>query len=85
MTNTQRAIRAWIEENPLRRWRRETNTTIMQAAVRMGVTITTIQKWEFGGMRPGPENLARMAGAMGQQEEALADAWDSWLSRRPQE
>lgn len=81
MTGAQAAVRAWVEQNPLRRWRKARGETLMGTAARLGVSMLTVQLWENGGMQPSEENLAKLAALL--QNPKLSQAWDSWLSQRP--
>jgi transcriptional regulator with XRE-family HTH domain len=69
----------WVEQNPLRRWRKGAGLSIMRAAVTLEVTVTTIQSWERGAVTPSHENFERIADTTGTNEAA----WTRWSNRRP--
>jgi transcriptional regulator with XRE-family HTH domain len=86
VTEAQERVKAWIEANPLRTWRKANGETLMSAASAVGVSMMTVQLWENGGMRPSDENMAKLAALPGMATctGALETAWDSWTNQRPQ-
>jgi DNA-binding transcriptional regulator YiaG len=72
----------WMEQNPLRRYRKANGVSYMNTARILGVTIAAVQKWENGTSQPTPENMAKIAVFC--QDPNLAEKWEEWLSRRPQ-
>lgn len=77
------AYRAWVEQNPLRRWRKERKLPLMAVATGVGVNLFTVQTWEHGANRPRPVNFEKMAEFMGVPVEELQAQWDAWEGRRP--
>lgn len=66
----------WMERNPLRSWRKASGTSIMEAASRLGVSMTTIQLWERGVNVPTDENLQSLQGLIGDDAMRWADWWN---------
>lgn len=83
MNVAQAEIRNWIEENPLRAHRKGQGMTIADAAVKIGVSSMTIQFWENGSMKPGDDNMGRIAEFMGITAGEAATAWNNWNLSRP--
>lgn len=75
------AIKEWIEENPLRKYRKEQGLAIMTMASLLGVGMSTIQTWESGAHMPRPESFAAIARVTGM--ENVRELWDEWLSKKP--
>jgi transcriptional regulator with XRE-family HTH domain len=56
----------------------------MQTAAAVGVSMTAVQQWENGGMRPGGENMAKLWGLIHSGDfETLGAEWDAWEAKRP--
>ena len=72
---------AWIEHNPLRVWRKENRVAIMDAASRLGVSMTIIQLWEKGVHIPSDENLTRLEALVG---DRTVQDWSDWYNAKPQ-
>lgn len=80
---TTNDMATWVERNPLRTWRARTGTTLFSAAVQLGVSMTSISKWEKGAGQPTPENMAALARLTG--DAAIAEAWAAWKGEIAQE
>lgn len=83
MTEVQMAIRAWIESNPLRRFRRSKRLTIADTAAAVGVSNMTVQYWENGSTSPTDENMGKIARLMERPVEDLEREWGEWAAARP--
>lgn len=75
---------AWVEANPLRRWRKRHGLTATEAAAMLGVAYSSFQPWEKGGYPPSDESMAKLAEGMGIRPATLARKWAAWLDDRPQ-
>ena len=71
----------WVDENPLRAWRRETKRPILQTAAQIKASMTSIQLWERGVHKPGEDHMAAIATLIG--DEGIDARWDEWKSRQP--
>lgn len=76
-------IRAWVEENPLRVWRKKNDLAMMDVASGTGMAFSTIQQHEMGGYFPNDESLEKLAAAMDISVATLTRKWRSWYDRRP--
>ncbi len=74
-------LKAWMEENPLRKFRSKNKLSIMKAASLIGVGMSTIQTWECGAHLPKPESFEAMANVTG--IENIEQLWMEWLNRKP--
>lgn len=79
----QEAYRKWVDANPLRKWMRTNHVAIMDAASRMGVSISIIQLWSRGAHTPSPESMAKIAALTETDPKALSRSWKTWLGKRP--
>lgn len=73
---------AWVDSNPLRRWRKshQPPISIMEASARVGVSMTAVVLWEKGSATPGEINMAALTALIG--KNAPAD-WDAWTASKP--
>lgn len=69
------------DKNPLRVWRKAHGLTQAQAALRVGVSMTTLALWERGAMQPGPDRWIDIARVTGQTADAARAAWSEWVSQ----
>jgi transcriptional regulator with XRE-family HTH domain len=76
-------METWINDNPLRIWRKANNLTETDAAVLMGSSVGSVRNWERGAVRPRALHMANIARAMGARQSALERDWSSWYGRRP--
>jgi transcriptional regulator with XRE-family HTH domain len=83
MTTTGMKDRAleWVEENPLRRWRKREGMSMMRAAAMIGVGMSTVQLWEQGAHLP--KTYDAIADVLGVKPTTLARAWREWYNDRP--
>jgi DNA-binding transcriptional regulator YiaG len=82
-TERIKAIRNWIEEGPLRTWRKSQTpkVSIHQASAMLNVTPSTIQLWESGGV-PRFENMNILAEVTENRE--IVHDWKQWLDKKPE-
>jgi transcriptional regulator with XRE-family HTH domain len=71
----------WVEENPLRLWRKEGKRSLMRTAMYLDVSSLTIQQWENGSAFPKPENMEKLIRTLSQDD--LPDKWAAWYATRP--
>lgn len=71
----------WIENNPLRRYRKENKLAVVNIAPTLEVSTNTIQAWEMGAKQPAPENLERIGKLIGDRQ--IDSTWESWRDERP--
>lgn len=72
---------AWINENPLRKWRLEQKLSIMAVASMLGAGMSTIQTWESGAHWPNPESFDKIGSLIGDEE--IEVNWKAWTDNRP--
>jgi DNA-binding transcriptional regulator YiaG len=77
------AQREWIERNPIRVYRKEHDITILGFAAYLGVTLSTVQRWEVGGMTPTQSNAERLADMIGVSGAEFWNRWHTWYESRP--
>jgi len=87
MTEIQKAVRDWVERNPLRRHRKGAGLTIGAVAAAIHVSSKTIQFWEDGGCVPSEENMDAIGrlvyGNSPHAGEWIRRDWAEWLAQRP--
>lgn len=76
-----KAVKEWQESNPLRQWRLRTRLIRSLISASIGVSQTTLQKWEDGNSEPNRDNMKALADLTG--NPLIAGAWQDWQSRRP--
>lgn len=74
------ARREWIERNPLRQWRHENDTTLIQAAAIFGCSVSTVQSWETGETIPSERHTPALIRVLG---EDLPHRWNRWIDDEP--
>ena len=74
------ATTSWIDQNPLRAWRREQKATILETAGRLGVGMSMVQMYERGVHKPGADRAAAFEKLLGSD---WSERWDRWLASRP--
>lgn len=77
----QKAIAAWVAQNPLRRWRKARNMTLHQVATVTRCAVQTIQFWETGALQPNTGNMGKLATILG--DPRLLQKWQAWRRRQP--
>lgn len=81
ISGLQREHRHWIEQNPLRTFRKHHQLSMMNAAALLDVNMTTIQQWESGSNRPNEENMQNLGRLLG--VEQMCGLWDAWYNSKP--
>jgi transcriptional regulator with XRE-family HTH domain len=76
-------IKAWIETNPLRLWRKNEGLAMMDVASSLDIAFSSIQQHEQGGYVPNEDTMAKYAGAMKLSPEKLERDWLAWYNNRP--
>lgn len=82
-TDEKEARRAWVQRNPLRRWREANDYTMADAAGKMGVAFTSVQLWETGGRLPSDDGIDRIAALMSEPADKVRAAFQRWHKRQP--
>ncbi len=82
-TLLKEALGAWVEQNPLRRWRHRLGLSMMDASAVLGVGMSSVQHWEQGAYVPSTESVTRLAGAMQVQTDTLERSWKQWYAKKP--
>ena len=72
---------AWIEKNPLRKWRKSKGLSLMDTCATLECGISTVQAWEAGARIPTDEWFAKLASATNGATPAAG--WKRWYNRRP--
>ena len=78
---TLETLKGWIEDNPLRKYRKKNNVSMMRAASMIGVGMSSVQAWEQGAHQPTRasfELLAKVSGI-----ENIERQWELWLKKKP--
>lgn len=84
-TNTmsdKRVWKDWIEDNPLRTFRKEREITVMEAATRLHISLSMIQMWERGVHFPSPENMAKIVAFT--EDPEIEQRWVTWKNSQPE-
>jgi transcriptional regulator with XRE-family HTH domain len=77
----KRLVRAWVEQNPLRRWRQLHHYSVRDVAVLLHVGAVTVHHWEYGTAIPTPDHLRAISALLG--DPTLPTQWQAWLAARP--
>jgi predicted transcriptional regulator len=72
---------AWINANPLRKWRLEQGLSMMAVASILGAGMSTVQTWETGAHWPKPDSFAKIGGLIG--DENIEESWKKWMDDQP--
>ena len=78
MVNSQRS---WIEENPLRIFRKGNDIPQALAAAAMGTSKTTIQMWESGGAYPSNDSMELLQAYL--NDSYISSKWQEWYKSCP--
>ena len=77
----RRAFDQWVAQNPLRAWRKANGVSIMEAAARLGASMTSVQLWEKGVNVPNDGNFAKIAVLV--RAAGVKRRWADWYNRKP--
>jgi DNA-binding transcriptional regulator YiaG len=72
---------AWIDKNPLRKWRSAEEMTMAEAAVRIGKSLVTLRNWETGATIPTDDSMETLKKVTSNKK--LEEEWTSWSTSRP--
>lgn len=74
-------FKAWVARNPLRAWRNAQDPTMsmMEAATRIGASMSSVQQWESGVALPSATHFAGIATLVGPQ---VLREWGLWFNER---
>lgn len=73
-------FREWKERNPLARWRMDRKLSQGVAALKIGVSLTIVMRWEAGVSVPKPGNMLKIAALIGVPVSTLSVVWSDWLA-----
>lgn len=73
---------AWIEANPLRKWRKEQKLAIMAVAGMLSVGFSTVQTWETGAHWPKPDSFEKIGRLL--EDDNIEETWKAWLDKKPE-
>ncbi len=79
------AYTEWLKGCPLRKWMSINHVSILDAASRMGVSISIIQLWSKGVHFPSDDSLDKIAALMEVKPQSVKRAWRAWFAKRPGE
>lgn len=71
----------WIEDNPLRIWRKSNGLSMRDLAANIGVNLMSVQGWEVGNSFPNPENMASIVQLTNDLD--LPRRWFEWYKIGP--
>ncbi|WP_318152996.1 helix-turn-helix domain-containing protein [Metabacillus arenae] len=77
--NIKERLQQWKNENPIRKYRKESGLSQPDIAGLIGVSTYTVQRWEDGSVSPSGENLKKMSKLIDEIEESLSE----WKNNRP--
>ena len=80
MTELMQRQKEWIEDNPLRQYRKANKIALMQASSLLGVGVYAIQTWEIGAEMPNEDNMAKLCRMLG---EDFPERWAEWIKKQP--
>lgn len=70
----------WIDNNPIRRWRKANGVSVHQFAAEVGVSTTAVSSWERGAFLPQTDSLIKIARLLGVSIENLIAKMADWKS-----
>lgn len=73
--------REHVENNPLRKWRHAHGASFNETAALVGISVSTIQKWETGAAYPTDTNLVILQRITGMDD--IVDEWTNWYNSIP--
>jgi transcriptional regulator with XRE-family HTH domain len=76
-------IEEWVEENPIRQWRKRTGRRQIDVAEETGTAVSQVAAWERATYFPSFSKLRDIAGLMGRDPAKLEHAFRLWYERRP--
>ncbi len=77
------AHEAWVEQNPLRKWRKKAGLTQCAVACAIGRSTQGVRNHEYGSYFPTPESVEAIAKLMEVTAVTLQRRWDRWMKGRP--
>lgn len=75
----QKQLQQWKNNNPIRRYRKQSKLSQVDVAGFLGVGVVSVQRWESGSVMPSEENVQKLNGLI----EGFSDQWKEWISARP--
>lgn len=76
-------LKAWIEANPLRRWRLRRGLSQMNVASLIGASAKSVGLWENGAAVPSMPSFTLLATLTGRTPSGLRIGWTEWEKTRP--
>lgn len=73
-------VEIWETQNPLRRWREETETSRSRVAATVSVSLNSVVNWENGCTIPNDDHMSSIAHILGCDTETMKSRWYEWLS-----
>jgi len=74
-------LTAWLEQNPLRKFRKKNKLGLMEIAGLLGVGVSTVQTWEKGVTVPKSEKFKMLANLLNAPD--IEETWFKWLENKP--
>lgn len=74
-------LREWVNRNPLRVWRREQGLSMRDVASLMGVSLASVESWEYGNAIPNDVNMSLLMRLTNIPD--LPVQWNSWYREAP--
>lgn len=74
---------AWLQRNPLAKWRAAEKLSVQQAAAVFQVTYNRLLDWTHGNRMPSPQIMEEMAEKMKAPFKELLEEWNNWLHSNP--
>lgn len=75
--------KTWIENNPLRVWRKARELTQNDVALMIGVGYHMVHSWEAGASIPNDAQMTLIAGAINEKQPELERVWTEWKNEMP--
>jgi DNA-binding transcriptional regulator YiaG len=70
----------WIENNPIRKYRKENKLPLNVVASMFDVGVYTVQRWESGDVKPNEDNMRKIVKLLG---EGVEGQWEEWMKSKP--
>lgn len=75
--------KAWRDENPLSVWREKNNMSLDDVASALGVSFSTVHRWETGLTGLGEQHKQGLSGLLNLSLSKFEKTWNEWVQRKP--
>ncbi|WP_180953444.1 helix-turn-helix domain-containing protein [Bacillus sp. T33-2] len=77
--NIKQKLQVWKNENPIRKYRKDSGLSQPDIAAIIGVSTYTVQRWEDGAVNPSGDNVTKLNELI----DGFSDQWSKWKKGKP--